>query len=325
MNPREEELIRQWQASEAAEVRLRLITAGHAQDHLFNTFCEDLIRLAPRIQLEREGNEIQGIPGIRIGERITYQALPLGPELVPFLSALGPEKPAADLSLELRSALDRLSLPVFLKLFITSHCPHCPAAVERMISIAGSCDRVRLAVIDGALFPELTMVDGVQSAPTLVFDRFRWSGSIPVPEVVRVMADRNPADLGADTLQSILQAGGASRVAAMLREARSIFPAFLTLLTHSRWTVRLGAMVVMEELIETDRQLARRAAELLQERFSDLEETVRGDMMYLIGELGDPEFLPFLERIHAGIRNRDAAAAAVEAINAIRSKAGGLT
>ncbi len=322
MTPQEVEQIKKWQTSNTTEISLRLILTGHEQDLPFTSFCEDLTRLAPRIVLKKETDETTSIPGIRIGERITYQAIPLGLELPPFLAALGPEKPAAVISEALRLTLDRLVLPVFLKLFIAPHCPFCPATVDRMISLAESNRLIRLSIIDGALFPDIAAEDRIQSAPTLILDRFRWSGSIELSEVVRIMVDRDPADLGGDTLQSILQGGGASQVAGMLRDARKIFPAFLTLLTHPRWTVRLGAMVVMEELIESDIHLARQAAQRLREKFHEWDDSVRGDMIYLLGEIGDPEVLPLLEGVLGETRNSDVAAAATEAIQSIRLKTG---
>lgn len=79
--------------------------------------------------------------------------------------------------------------------------------------------------IDGIHFPELAEKDKVQSVPTLILeDRFRWSGTFQIKEIVAVMAKRDPAALGAVSLEMMLKEGKASQLAEMILEKAEIFP-----------------------------------------------------------------------------------------------------
>ncbi len=321
IDSRDEQQIRQWQAGQTGEFRIRLTTTGRNQDEFFVGFCTELVRLAPAITLATEKDEDAVAPGIKIGQRITYHAVPLGPELLPFLEALwlGNEPvqitPKADLP-----SLYELNLSVLLNLFIAPHCPFCPTAVRQTLNLAAASDLIRLTIIDGILFPDLAEQQRIQSAPTLLMDRFRWTGALPVHEIVRFMLHRDPADLGVETIKSILQGGGATEVAMMMRKSGKILPAFLELLTDPKWTVRLGAMVVMEELIETDIALASRAIQPLQAGFHTWDDSVKGDMVYLLGEIGNPEVLPLLEDALTRTENLELATAIEEALHTIQHK-----
>lgn len=317
----EESQIRQWQASQTQKIRIKAVTTGDVPDNLFTGFCKELKRLAPCIDIKMEKDESASAPAIHIGDRIVYHAVPLGPELPPFLTALGLQNQAVPgIAEEVGSILNNLNLPVFLKLFIAPHCPFCPGVAGQLIALAAANDRIRLSIVDGTLFQDLAAKDRIKAAPTLLMDRFRWTGAIPIPEVIRIMAERDPADLGPETIRNILQGGGASEVVMMMRKAGKIFPAFFELLTDAKWTVRLGAMVVMEELIETDIALACRAIQPLREQFNSWDDSVKGDMVYILGEIGNPEALPLLEDALTRTENHEVATAVEEAILAIRRK-----
>ncbi|GEM_PF-1915769 len=114
----------------------------------------------------------------------TIDRSPIGPELGPFLKALTwmfiePE------ALPPHPGLTDRVFPAELKLYIAEQCPFCPAVVEKLVPLAIASPRVRLTVIDAGLCMEEARRDRVQSVPTLMLDsHFRWSGTIPIREVV---------------------------------------------------------------------------------------------------------------------------------------------
>jgi hypothetical protein len=69
-------------------------------------------------------------------------------------------------------------------------------------------------------------------------------------ELVTMMLDRDPTSLGADALRGMIEDGNAEGVARMMAERGQIFTSFVDLLIHPRWSVRLGAMVSFESLVE---------------------------------------------------------------------------
>ena len=105
----------------------------------------------------------------------------------------------------------------------------------------------------------------------------------------------------------------------MMLEKVQIFPAFYEVLAHPKWPVRLGAMVVMEELIENNRDLAARMLEPLWERFNKVDNPVKGDLLYLFGQLKRTECVPLLQAILKGDYDSEVQEAAQEALDKIRS------
>lgn len=89
MTPEEEEQIRRWNGELSADIHIGLFITEDPRSKEFEGFCENLIRLAPRIQVAREKGGPDEAPAIRIGDTLRYHAIPLGKELRPFLDEIG--------------------------------------------------------------------------------------------------------------------------------------------------------------------------------------------------------------------------------------------
>jgi hypothetical protein len=178
---------------------------------------------------------------------------------------------------------------------------------------------VRVTVIDGELFPDTAQKDGIQSAPTVILDdQFRWTGSVDAGELVTLMLGRDPADLGVDALRGMIEAGNAEGVARMMAERGSIFPAFIDLLIHPRWSVRLGAMVTYETLAENDPDLAGGVVDPLVAVFTEVDDMVKGDLLHVLGESGNKAALTLLTTVSTGDYDDDVRSAAEEAIDKLK-------
>lgn len=99
-----------------------------------------------------------------------------------------------------------------------------------------------------------------------------------------------------------------------------IFPAFYDLITHEKWSVRLGAMVAMEEIIEEDRPLAAQCVGPLWERFPALDQQAQGDVVYILGEAGGRDIIRALETVLSGPYNAETREAAREALERIAQR-----
>ena len=174
---------------------------------------------------------------------------------------------------------------------------------------------VQLVVIDGTLFPEMTQAHKIQSVPTILLDdQFRWTGSVPLDELVDAVSTRDPALLGGASLESILKDGQAGHLAAMMLDAQKIFPAFYDLLIHDKWPVRLGAMVVMEEIAAQAPGIASEVIDPLWGRFEGVSDQIKGDILYLFGKIGDRRSISWLEEIITGDFDAAVKEAAKEAL-----------
>jgi hypothetical protein len=323
MTPEEEKVIADRFEDLSNEIS---ITCNVSDDHrtdVFSSFCEQLSRPSPAVVVTyRKADEAKEPPSIEINKRLIYHAIPEGPELAPFLDALshvsdGPPPVHPDIEARLKN----LKAPCFLKLFMAPECPYCPKMVMDLAPLTLINELVKLTIIDGLLFPEMAEPLDIKSAPTLLLDdRMRWTGQTPLEEIVDVMLNQDPSLLSAASIEGLLGDGRADFVAQMMLAERKIFPAFIDMLMNEKWSVRLGAMVVMEEIIEFDKGLAEQCIEPLFKRFPDLNKQVRGDVVYILGEAGTGNILPRLEAVLSDTTDVETMEAVKEAIETIMQK-----
>ena len=298
------------------EITIGLVDSEHPHYHAFKEFCDKLSRIIPAVKITKAGESSAQPPQIVIGGGLRYQAVPAGHELQPFLEALtaiGSDPPAIDENAKARLKKDRL--PATLTLFIAPQCTFCPAVVRQLIPLPLIDDKIQLVIIDGTLFPEIAEANKISAVPTLLLDeQFRWTGSVPLEEIINTINTRDPASLGAASLENILKEGQASHLTAMMLNDNKIYPAFYDLLIHHKWPVRLGAMVVMEEIAAQNPVMASEVIDFLWDRFHQLPDQVRGDILYMFGEIQDRRAVKWLEEVLGGEYTAEVKEAAREAL-----------
>ena len=301
---------------------LRITLTRHPASDQFEAFGRQIKAAIPDLDLLTEISGEPDPPWMETAAGIRFQALPEGRKLDSLLAALKPVEPDETRLPEAHvDLLARMALPVELRLFIAPGCPHCPQALQQWVALARAGDNLRLRVIDGALFPEEIHAANIQAVPTLILDEhLRWSGPIPVVDVLEQAADRDPSRLSAKALEGIIKEGQAGPLARAMIDSGTLFPALFDLLTHDKWPVRLGAMVVMEEIAAADDHLAEEAVPVLCRRYDTLDNAVRGDVLYILGETGGRRILPFLETVRADSTDPEVRQAATEAIGTIRER-----
>jgi glutaredoxin len=316
MTPEDEAIITEWYGNIDGEIRIGLIRTEDDRSKQIQAFCEDFSRLAPGVRIEKEDSDGEQAPGISIGENISYQAVPQGRELAPFLDALsGRDTLAGKLASPVRDVLNQLKVPAMLKVYIAPQCPFCPQVVTLLLTLAASESLIYITVIDGLLFSERAENDHVRSAPTVILDdQFRWTGAIQLEELVHIMLTRDPSQLGTDSLRKIIEQGDAAGLAQMMMESGKIYPAFLDLLAHAKWQIRLGAMVTFEFLAEERKEMSSQVIAPLWDRFSRVDDKVKGDILYILGESKDPGVIPKLKSVCNGPYPGEVLEAAIEAL-----------
>ena len=317
-NPKSTIMIQNWNQAIENQIKIKRLTTDHAEDIQFINFADQVSGLASRLIIEPEKGET-GLPAFLLKENITYSALPLEKELEPFLEALSLLNGSPPLLSEpIRQTLDTIDIPVRLKLYIALQCPHCPDVVRTVMPLALYCKNIHLNIIDGTLFPETAQKDIVMSAPCLILDdSFRWTGSVTAREIVKMVTSRDPSQLSAKTLLTILEQGDASWIARQMIEKNKIFDAFIKLLLHETWSVRLGAMVVIEELVETDPKLAAGLCPILINLFDEKDIPIQGDILYALGEAGTTETKEWIQTKLPELKHQDLIDAATEALDSL--------
>ena len=301
------------------DATIGLARSEHTNSNLFYEFCDNLTRLAPKIKISKMEADRRDPPQILIGSSLRYQAVPAGYELPPFLEALAAhESGSMNLTEPIKTLLKKNKLPATLTVFIAPHCTFCPQVVRRLITLPMVDKQLQLTIVDGTLFPEMVQKQQIRSVPTIVLDnQFRWTGSVPMEELIEAISSRDPASLSPASLESIINEGGAPRLAAMMLGAEKLFPAFYEVLTHKKWPIRLGAMVVVEEIVEANPNLAAELLAPLWRRFHQLPAQIQGDILHVFGEIGDPCSVSWLKSVLSGDFDPEVEEAANEALERI--------
>jgi len=320
-NPASKALIRKWDQTLEEKIKINQIIVDHSENNSFTNFTDKLLNETSNLIIESQ-KEGQGLPCLLLDENIKYFALPLEKELEPFLEALSQKnKDKPGLCESNRKDLDKIDIPVQLKLYIALSCPHCPDVVRTIIPLASHCKNIHLQIIDGSLFPETAKKDKVLSAPCLILDDdFRWAGSVTAGEIIKIIISRDPSQLSAATLKAVLEQGDASWIAKQMIEKQMIFSSFIELLLNESWSVRLGAMVVVEELAEKDPGLTATLCPVLTDLFDEKEISVQGDILYALGEAGNHKTREWIQSKLPSLKHQDLVDAAKDSLDTLEAK-----
>jgi glutaredoxin len=319
LTPLEEKQILKFNHQLSHDIAIGLVVSQHPSSKKFHNFCNDLARLVSKIKISKIQSDPDDPPQILIGSGLRYQAIPTGYELQPFLEALAAfDSGSVKLAESIKMNLKKNSMPASLTVFISLQCTHCPRAVGQLIALPITDENIQLTIVDGTLFPEMVQTHQIRAVPTILLDdQFRWTGTVPLEELIDTIITRDPVSLGPASLENIIKDGGAGRLAAMMMEANGLFPAFYDLLTHDKWPIRLGAMVVIEEIAGKNPDLATKALKPLWDRFQNASVQIQGDILHVFGEIGDPCSVSWLETVLSGNFDQEVTEAANEALRKI--------
>ena len=320
MTPQEADTLAAFNKELKKTVEIRLFLSDDSRGKDLQAFCRRLGEIAPQVRTVEDADLAGPLPAILIGERLRYCGVPAGNELDPFLEAISYlDGDSTSTVPSLPAEFNSLEVPADLQVFVTPTCGFCPAVVRRLLPLPFATDSVFLHIIDGALFPEIAAAHQIKSVPTLVLDdNLRWTGKVDLSELGRAAVNRDPALLGSETLGRILQAeGGAYELADMMHRYGKLFPSFTELLTDERFSIRLAAMVAVEDLLDRDRELALQVVQPMLQRYPQVTDAVKGDFLYLFGEIKASQVLPLLQKSAAADPNEEIREAAAEALEKI--------
>jgi len=322
LNDKDRAIIDGWAQQKQGSIVLGQVITETPGDAAIKQFCDVLMETVPFINANAITIENKELPSIQVMDNVFFSALPREKLLPVFLESLdlamgGTPVVEKDVS-DILAAID---IPVGLKLYVATQCPHCPGVVRSMVHMAAACSQIDLHVIDGTWFDRAAAKDGVLSAPCLILDNdFRWTGAVSMKEVAQVAARRDPALLGTASLRAILEEGNADWICEKIKAHGAILPGFVGLLNHEIWSVRLGAMVVVEDLAQEVPALALQLVPLVLPLFENADVTVKGDLLYALGEVGDASVADIIVRMMETFDDEDLMEAARDALSAIEER-----
>jgi glutaredoxin-like protein len=116
---------------------------------------------------------------------VRYYGIPSGYEFTSLLHdilAVGAGPGAVGLSPDTLAALENLSKPVHLQVFVTPTCPYCPRAVLLAHAMAIVSDKVRADTVEATEYPHLAIKYSVMGVPRTVINEDHFvEGAAPEP------------------------------------------------------------------------------------------------------------------------------------------------
>jgi len=322
MKSHEENSVIKWNQDLPRDIEITLNLTDDGRGEALHDFCKELSALAPRVRVVERFETDSRLPSIQIGSSLRYSAVPAGPELEPFLYAASVSGDGSTLiSRSAKAKLEQVNGSTTIKVYITQSCPTCPGVIRQMIPLPVINEHLQLEIIDITLFPELIEPLGIQGVPTtMIGDDFRWTGAMPLEELIEALTSHETSSLSFSTLDRMLQEGKAQNVAEMMLEKEFLFPAFPDLLVADNFVTRLGAMTAMEEILQRNNPLAYGIISPLWQRFEQVIEPIQIDLLYLFGEAGDRETVPLLSSVMQGQHRAHVKEIAQEAIDSINKR-----
>lgn len=299
-----------------------------SEDNSQSRFSSNLEEIAKTITQRR--SNISLLPGDGLGVPITpaftlkgrgcgeihYMALPIGLEFPPFLEALTgmtEDPPSRGNAIP---ALETVNRPATLLIFVASGCPHCPNAVREGIRLALAGDKVSVSIVDAQHHPKFAESLRVKAVPFSILDgELSWTGVKTADDIAMHIAARNDESYRLAVFQSCIESGRLDQAARELGKPHGV-SSFLQTWKTSTTSSRLGLMLTAENVLETTPHQLDEGVMPLAGLLSVDDAALRGDTADLLGRIGHPHAIPFLEKL-LDDPNPDVAEIAEEAIEEI--------
>ncbi len=302
-------------------VVIKLTRTRHPLSDRFVEFVGELASLSDRLQPIYLTHAEDDYPAIELQPNLRYLALPSGRELPPFLQSLiliSQDK--TSLTSRSLSALQNFITPTQVEVMMSPDCPLCPKVVDLVNQLALATTYLGVRIVDVTLFSDYAESHGIRAVPTLVMDgKDLMVGNISEELLVDRLVNRAPSAFHQEAFKKIVKEGDAEKLAAMMVAESDLYARAMKLLADSDWSVRMGMMVVLEEVAERSSNLVQHAFPHLLELLDHQDANLRGDAAYLLGRIGDASVLDRLEGVIADA-NSEVAEAAQEAIQQIRER-----
>jgi glutaredoxin len=301
-----------------------VITVNLTKDDLskqFRTFVEALAAVSSKLQPIYTTHDESAPPTIEITPNIRYMALPGDREMAPFLrSLISRSNGKTSLSERTLSTLTKFITSTKLEVMVSPTCPHCPIVVGLINQLAISSSYLEVTIIDITLFAEFAQKYNIRAVPTLVIDgQEQLVGNISEDLLMDKLTNQSPATFQPDSFRKIVKEGDAEKLAGMMVADGDVYGGALELLADPDWSVRMGMMVVLEEVAMRSPDLVQRAYSYIVDLLAHGDTNQRGDMAYLLGIIGDGRVLdPLKMLLNDG--NPEVAEAAFEAVQKIQER-----
>ena len=146
-----------------------------------------------------------------------------------------------------------MTTPPDALLFLSSHCPHCPAMLAGLSDLVKRGAVGRLEVVNIEIHPEVAAVRSVRSVPWLRLGPFTLTGARTVGELETWTRRATSEDGMVEAFHDLLKRGGLSQVLALVAADMTRLADLLPIVGNPEASinVRLGAGAVFEDYTGT--------------------------------------------------------------------------
>ena len=287
----------------------------------FRQFIEPLATASRMVQAIYTTYLEDDPPTIEIKPNLRYMALPAGREMAPFLQTLiFRSQGETSLAERTLSRLATFITPMKIEVMVSPTCPLCPVVVGLVNQLALSSIYLEVTIIDITLFADFAQKYSIRAVPTLVIDgQEQLVGNISEDLLVDKLTNQSPSTFHPDSFKKIVKEGDAEKLAGMMVADADVYKGALELLADPDWSVRMGMMVVLEEVAERSPDLVQRVYPYLVDLLDHGDANQRGDVAYLLGIIGNGSVLGPLKML-LNDRNPEVAEAAFEAVQQIQER-----
>lgn len=303
----DQDLMRVQAVTEKMTRDVTILVSSAGTESIFETNLVNIARQISGVSMNRvrveewHENIFPGKPSLSLtdGEvtNIHYMAAPDGRELQPFLDALsllGRSEIVPNLNA--CEPLHELKSPVDILVLMAESCPHCPQAVSAALCLAAGNPMITARIVDALEASDIADRFKVKSTPTIVINEgMTIIGGIAMDELSRRVAEAGKEESFTSILDSMIRNGRAEDAAELMcRENRpeAVLPIYLS----KEFSVRMGALLAMEEALERNPRILDSVLGQLTDLLFQEEVALRGDTAELLGKIGNPAALPALHK-----------------------------
>jgi glutaredoxin len=260
-------------------------------------------------------------PTIEIKPNLRYMGLPGGREMAPFLQSLiSRSSGKTSLAERTLSTMAKFITSTKVEVMVSPTCPHCPTVVGLVNQLAIASAYLEVTIVDITFFPKFAQKYNIRAVPTLVIgEQEQLVGNISEDLLVDKLTNQSPATFHPDSFRKIIKEGDAEKLAGMMVADGDVYVRALELLADPDWSVRMGMMVVLEEVAKLRPDLLQRVYPYVVDLLDHGDANQRGDMAYLLGLIGDANVLGPLKML-LNDKNSEVAEAAFEAVQQIQER-----
>ncbi len=228
-----------------------------------------------------------------------YLAVPSGLEWNPFfdlIKSLSTGK--VFLSPVSLTILKDLKRPITIRVLITPSCPFCAKMVALVNQLAAAGLLITAWIMDIELFPEWSRRYHPKAAPlTILNEEVFLTGLVQEKELVWWLENRGSQVYRERLYRNDLLEKRTGLTIKRLKDHPQDLSTFAGLIKDDAFGIKLGAMAVIEQVIEETPDLHGVLLEALLPLLRESSDQVVGDAAYLMGFLHDRRKIPILEKL----------------------------